>query len=509
MAAHPSENVFRQQLAMLYAGLPVSQITMVVIAGLAVVALSSTASHAALATWMAAMVLVAGARLLLHAAWRRFGERKPARLWFRLFLAGALFSGAVWGSAGIFVLRLDALESHLALILAIAGISAGAVPYLAPIMSVFYAFSIPALAPLTISAFAHGDVLARNLGVFTLLFLSGMIIIARRNNATITEALKLRHENGGLLEDLRSTNEGLQHTLALLEGVLNSTADGLLVLDRSGHVVTWNRRFLEMWKVPEQIERTRDDRALCTWITGQLTDPDTFVSKIQALNAHPEEHSSDEIACADGRVFAGVSIPHRVGDRVVGRVWSFEDVTEQKRTEHYLMQSAYRDALTGLPNRKHLTDELQEALSRSARHGRRVALLFMDLDGFKQVNDRAGHHSGDAVLAEAAKRLRRGLRETDFVARMGGDEFVVLIEDVQSSAEAATAAEKAIALLSEPFVVGNAVFMLSASVGISMSPADGERVDQLLKSADEAMYRAKRGRQRAYHFATGAADAPT
>jgi diguanylate cyclase (GGDEF)-like protein len=148
-----------------------------------------------------------------------------------------------------------------------------------------------------------------------------------------------------------------------------------------------------------------------------------------------------------------------------------------------------------------------------------VALLFIDLDGFKQVNDTAGHHTGDAVLAEAARRLRHGLRETDFVARMGGDEFVVLIEDVQSSAEAAIAAEKAIALLAETFVVGNAVFMLSASVGISMSPADptiseggmpgGERAEQLLKSADEAMYRAKRGRQRAYHFATGAADAPT
>jgi diguanylate cyclase (GGDEF)-like protein/PAS domain S-box-containing protein len=493
---------------MLYAGLPVSQTTMVVIAGLAAVALWSTASHVALATWLAAMVVVAGVRLFLYAGWRRFGERQRALLWFRFFLAGALLSGVVWGSAGIYVLRLDALESHLALILAIAGISAAAVPYLAPMMSVFYAFAIPALAPLTFSALAHGDVLATNLGVSTLLFLIGMIIIARRNNATIMEALKLRDENSGLVESLSAANHGLQSMLALLEGVINSTADGLLVLDTTGRMVTWNRRFLEMWGISEDIVRSRDDRALFNRITGQLADPDAFLKRVQALNAHSQEHSRDEIACADGRVFAGVSIPHRVGDRIVGRVWSFEDVTEQKRAENHLMQSAYVDALTGLPNRKHLTETLQEALSRSARHGRRVALLFIDLDGFKQVNDTAGHHTGDAVLAEAARRLRHGLRETDFVARMGGDEFVVLIEDVQSSAEAATAAEKAIALLAETFVVGNAVFMLSASVGISMSPADGERVEQLLKSADEAMYRAKRGRQRAYHFATGAADAP-
>jgi diguanylate cyclase (GGDEF)-like protein len=131
----------------------------------------------------------------------------------------------------------------------------------------------------------------------------------------------------------------------------------------------------------------------------------------------------------------------------------------------------------------------------------------MDLDGFKQVNDRAGHQAGDAVLVEAAKRLRHGLRQSDFIARMGGDEFVVLIEDVPSVSDAATAAEKAIALLAEPFVVGRVVFTLSASVGISVSPADGQRVEQLLKSADEAMYRAKRGKRPAYRFPTKVAGA--
>jgi diguanylate cyclase (GGDEF)-like protein len=507
MAADRSEKVFRQQLAMLYAGLPVSQTTMVVIAVLAAIAIWPTASHIGVALWLSGIILVASGRLLLYATWCRFRRRSRARPWFGAFFACALLSGVMWGSAGVYVLRLDTLESHLALVLAIAGISAGAVPYLASVMPAFYAFVIPALAPLTISALAHGDALSRNLGVSALLFLIGMIIIARRNNATIMQALELRDENSGLIETLRSTNHGLQSTLALLEGVLNSTADGLLVLDTSGRMVTWNRRFLEMWKIPETIVRTRDERALSSWMTGQFADPDSYVKRIQALNAQPEEHSRDEIICSDGRVYAVVSIPHRVDGKIVGRVWSFEDVTEQKHAEDQLIQSAYIDVLTGLPNRKHLIEELEEALSRSARHGRQVALLFMDLDGFKQVNDRAGHHTGDIVLAEAAKRLRNGLRQTDFVARMGGDEFVVLIEDVQSPAEAANAAEKVIALLSQPFVVANAVFTLSASVGISMSPADGQRAEQLLKSADEAMYRAKRGRQQAYHFAAGAADA--
>ena len=492
---------------MLYAGLPISQTTMLVIAGLAAVALAPTASHTALTAWLTAIVVVACSRLLLHAAWRRFGERKPLQLWFGLFLAGAFVSGAVWGSAGIWVLRLDALESHVALILAMAGIAAAAVPYLAPVLSAFYAYVIPALAPLTITALTHGDVVSRNLGAFTLLFLIGMIIIARRNNATIMEALKLRHENGGLLEDLRSTNEGLQQTLAVLQGVLDSTADGLLVLDKDGRVVTWNRRFLEMWRIPDEIVYTRDERALRSWITGQLANPDFFAERIQALIAHPDEASRDEITCADRRVFVAVSIPHRVGNATVGRVWSFGDVTEQKQAADHLLQSAYRDVLTGLPNRKLLIEKLKDALSRSARRGQKVALLFIDLDGFKQVNDRAGHQTGDAVLAEAAKRLRHGLRQTDFIARMGGDEFVVLIEDVPNVTEAASAAEKAIALLSEPYVAGNAVFRLGASVGISVSPADGERVEQLLKSADEAMYRAKRGKQRAYQFTTTAARA--
>ena len=183
-------------------------------------------------------------------------------------------------------------------------------------------------------------------------------------------------------------------------------------------------------------------------------------------------------------------------------MWSFEDLTEQKRTEDGLIQTANLDALTGLPNRKHLIEALEDALGCSTRHARTVALLFISTVSSRSTTP-PGHHTGDAVLATAAKRLRDGLRETDFVARMGGDEFVVLIEDVQNPTEAVVAAEKAITLLSEPFVVGDAVFTLSASVGISMSPADGKHAEQLLKSADEAMYCAKRGRHQAYHFATG------
>ena len=205
---------------------------MVVVAGLAAAALWSNASQAALAMWLGAITVVAATRLVLHAAWVRFGERKSVGFWFRLFITGAFLSGVVWGSAGgVYVLRLDALESHVALILALAGISAAAV--------LSCSNDVRLLRVRDSRADAADGVCAcqwrcpfQESGVSTLLFLIGMIIIARRNNATIMEALELRDRNHGLVETLRSTNTGLQSTLALLEGALNSTAHGSA---RPGH----------------------------------------------------------------------------------------------------------------------------------------------------------------------------------------------------------------------------------------------------------------------------------
>ena len=167
------------------------------------------------------------------------------------------------------------------------------------------------------------------------------------------------------------------------------------------------------------------------------------------------------------------------------------DVTRRKQAEDQLAHLAHHDALTGLPNRLLLLERLNQLLAYSQRHGRTVAVLYLDLDRFKVVNDTLGHGVGDEVLKAAAERLARAVRGSDTVARPGGDEFIILLSDVGSDRDVRTVAEKIVATFDAPFIVGEDEFFLSTSLGISLYPQDGVDVDTLIKNADAAMYQAK------------------
>ncbi len=169
----------------------------------------------------------------------------------------------------------------------------------------------------------------------------------------------------------------------------------------------------------------------------------------------------------------------------------FTDVTEQRRAEERIRHLAYHDTLTGLPNRQMFVDQTQMALANAERRRDRVGVLFVDLDGFKPINDRFGHAVGDAVLVAVAERLRHSARLGDTVARFGGDEFTVLLPNIESVVQAEAVARKLLSIMEEPFDVAGHSLVLSASVGVSVS-VDGERsADQLLQHADSAMYRMK------------------
>jgi len=190
--------------------------------------------------------------------------------------------------------------------------------------------------------------------------------------------------------------------------------------------------------------------------------------------------------------------------RMIGTV---QDITEWKQAEQALQEKdahleyiAYHDALTGLPNRALLMDRLTHAASRADRSANRMALLFIDLDRFKTINDSLGHAVGDAVLQAASDRLKTLVREADTLSRLGGDEFVVLLEDLQDGQDAAHVAEKIIHALEKVLVIGNYPLHISASIGISLYPQDGKDAETLMKHADAAMYKAKKNGRNTFHF---------
>lgn len=472
--------------------------------------------------------------------------------------------------------------------------------------------------------------------------------------------MKRRH---GRSADQPPDDAALDAEHSLLLATLEATADGILVVDRGGKIVRFNQRFATLWKLPQEVLDSGDDDRAIGFVLSQLSDPEAFVQKVRDLYAHPNAESFDVLEFIDGRVFERYSIPQRSHDGVIGRVWSFRDVTQRvseereraaaegrarrrldrleslwrlltdvdlgseslsetilregrrslgldyavlscvdgeqtydqvvsseretsrvkplvgldatiasivvaagatmatndlskdplfaqdprvrrrylgaaigtplrvgdrkyvlgfasrkpreepfsyedreyvellaayfgrllrmNEQENQISYLAYHDSVTGLENRRRFLERVDEAIVRSSRTKRKFALLYVDLDRFKDVNDTFGHLAGDAVLAQAGDRLRLAVRSQDPAARFGGDEFALLLAELSAPPEAEAVAGRVCAMLENTFNVDGQEMQLSSSIGIAVFPDDGATAIELLRCADAALYRAK------------------
>lgn len=236
-----------------------------------------------------------------------------------------------------------------------------------------------------------------------------------------------------------------------------------------------------------------DDRPAIRTALEQLASGD----QVQHLVQQRCVHADGAVVWAD----TSISVARDPAGRPVHGVLQLVDVTGRRVAEELLAHHALHDSLTGLPNRRLLADRLEQALARSRRQGSAVAVLFVDLDQFKVVNDSAGHAVGDELLRVAADRISGHLRAVDSVARFGGDEFVVVCEDFGSDRELSVIADRLLGAMAEPFRVGEEEFVLGASIGIAVSSRGNDSAEALIRDADLAMYEAKdRGRARCVVF---------
>lgn len=186
--------------------------------------------------------------------------------------------------------------------------------------------------------------------------------------------------------------------------------------------------------------------------------------------------------------------------RVVNYIFIFSDITERKQTEEHIRHMVEHDFLTGLPNRSLLLDRLQQAMAAAKRHQAKLAVLFLDLDRFKNVNDSLGHHVGDRLLQAVAERLKKCVRTNDTVSRQGGDEFVIMLADIGDDGQVAHVAANILKSISQPYQIEEHVLHISTCIGIAVYPGDGNDMDSLIKHADTAMYHAKEAGRNAYQF---------
>jgi len=315
-------------------------------------------------------------------------------------------------------------------------------------------------------------------------------------------------EGTELLRERDAQNAAHAEASALLRAIQEASAEGICLVSAEGELLSTNQRFTALWKIDAAHEADlRESGALMSHVLEQLADPDEFLATVSDLWEHPEALARHEVSLRDGRVFERYSAPAIAPatpsspSHYFGRIWTFSDITERKRTEQKLAQQAYYDSITGLPNRVLFCQRLARALQGLARAPRRLAVLFLDLDRFKIINDSLGHDAGDQLLIQVAERLRESLRPGDTAARFGGDEFVVLLEDIGTPEASVAIADRIALALAPPFHLGeHSNVSVTASVGIVVASDPCETPEEVLRKADVAMYRAKNGGKARYQL---------
>jgi diguanylate cyclase (GGDEF)-like protein/PAS domain S-box-containing protein len=282
----------------------------------------------------------------------------------------------------------------------------------------------------------------------------------------------------------------LRSALSVLRATLDSTADGLIVVDGSGAISSINGRLADMWMLPESYWMNQPNQHTLSAVVDQLVHPEALMAKVEELALHPDMETTDVLEFKDGRVFERFSKPQVVDGKVVGRVWSFRDSTERTRLESELTYQAFHDSLTGLANKALFADRLNQAVARMERTRRPIAVMFLDLDNFKTVNDSLGHSTGDELLRAVAEVLLGCIRQADTAARLGGDEFAVLIEYIDGHSDIVKLAERILTALRRPVTLDTTEVVATASIGITFG-VPGSTGEQLLRNADLAMYMAK------------------
>jgi diguanylate cyclase (GGDEF)-like protein len=293
-----------------------------------------------------------------------------------------------------------------------------------------------------------------------------------------------------LLTALTSTRD-MTLLASRFDTALNNMPHGLCMFDAEGRVVVSNSRLAELLGIGDAFGK-KDATVWellykCVQV-GLITEYGAERVALQ-FETHLADRSTGHIVSEteDGRTFAFTFQPMENGGSVV----LVEDITERKNAEAKISHMARYDALTGLPNRTYFRDQIDKMLAATRHSGKSCAVLFIDLDQFKQVNDTLGHPCGDQLLCAVSDRLRKIVRDTDVIARFGGDEFVVFQSPIRHPREASTLAKNIVKWLEDPYEIDGHHVVIGASIGIAITPSEAISADHLLKNADMALYRAK------------------
>jgi diguanylate cyclase (GGDEF)-like protein/PAS domain S-box-containing protein len=303
----------------------------------------------------------------------------------------------------------------------------------------------------------------------------------------------------GVYDDVTEAQRAEEEML-LASMVYKSSSESMMVTDADGNIITINPAFTKMTGYSLKEVKGKNPRML----SSGLHDQAFFRDMWKAINTTGGWQGEVWDKRKNGEIYPKwliINTSFNKDGTPCRRVALFSDISEQKKSEKLIWQQANFDTLTGLPNRRMFHDRLEQEIKKAHRGKRHLALLFIDLDRFKEINDTLGHDKGDLLLSEAADRLKSCVRDSDTVARLGGDEFTIILGELDDTSRVDRVSQAVLQSMAVPFSLGGGVAHVTASIGITLYPEDSTVLDSLLKNADQAMYAAKhQGRNRFSYF---------
>jgi len=446
--------------------------------------------------WYFSLILILGSRFALARLYvQDRGRNRPLSSWLQLFRLGIFSAGLVIGSLNIFFFVPEPLSVQLIEIIVPIGIAVAALTWLLDFPS-FAIYLITLMSPIFFQAATGGDRIAEGIGILTIVLMIFLLRFSKEFNRNFIVSTRLRYENKALLEQLENEKNKINNRLGR---ILNDSTTEIFVADAESFAcIQVNQGAVENLGYTKEEFR---DIALLDIFTN--LDKENFSKLIQPFYKGRLEPVVYKSRCIrkDGTTYpveARLQISTLDDPPII--VANILDITERTEWEEKLIYQANFDQLTGLYNRHFMQSYMSSVFNRARRSKKKVALLFLDLDNFKTINDTLGHDVGDEVLKLTAARLSAGLRESDTAARTGGDEFTILLENVDENGQAEIVAGKLVKEFQQPFTPDGQEVYTTVTIGISIYPEDGDSLDQLMQCADMAMYRAKSDGRNSYRF---------
>ncbi|HDV5796096.1 TPA: diguanylate cyclase [Legionella pneumophila] len=417
----------------------------------------------------------------------------PSKYLLKWLISVTAIYGVLWGIAGSVLIPQSDLLNQMIVIIIIIGIASGGLHILQPSFLASLFFFTLTLIPLSVWFFQQNTLNYWFLGTALLIYFCFLSIISWMGYGLLNKNFKLLYENLDLINKLYAINANLEESELRFRSAFNSAAIGMAIVSLEGMWLKVNQSLCqivgyseeELLKTNFQSITYPEDLELDLGYVRQLLEGDIRFY-----------HMEKRYIRKNGSVIwilLSASLIRDPENKPLYFISQIQNIDAQKRAAQELQFIAYHDILTGLGNRKLLELSFDQALAHAKRHQKQIAVMFMDLDYFKNVNDKLGHDIGDLLLIEIGKRLKTILRSTDLIVRYGGDEFIIALTELSNVNQVIEIANKILIAISKPITIKRYGISITGSIGISIYPYDGYDLDTLIRKADEALYRVKIG----------------